>query len=84
MHENHIKENQKHINKTISHNKGYLRKMENLQVRQKNQWTIQGSTDTCKWYFRVKTRRLRETQHEKGYTVQRAHSHITTDVQTTG
>jgi hypothetical protein len=45
---------------------------------------LQGSTDTCKWYFRVKTRHFRETQHKKGYTVQRAHNHIITDVQTTG
>ncbi len=60
--------------------------METLQVRQKDQWTIQSPTDTCKWYFdnRVKTRRLGETQHKKGYTVQTAHSYIITDVQTTG
>ncbi len=32
----------------------------------------------------IKTRHLRETQHEKCYTVQRAHSHIITDEQTTG
>ncbi len=27
---------------------------------------------------RIKTRRLREVQHNTGYIVQRAHSHITT------
>jgi hypothetical protein len=60
--------------------------METSQVRQKDQWTMQSPTDTCKWYFdsRVKIRHLRETQHKKGYTVQRAHSHIITDVQTIG
>jgi hypothetical protein len=31
-----------------------------------------------------KTRHLRETQHKKGYNLQRAHSHIITNVQTTG
>jgi hypothetical protein len=57
--------------------------METSKVRQKDQWTKQSHTDTCKWYFedRVETRLLRETQHKKGYTVQRAHSHIITDVQ---
>jgi hypothetical protein len=66
--------------------KGAYEKMETLQVSRKDQWTIQSPTDTCKWYFenRVKTWRLRETQHKKGYTVQRAHSHIIMDVQTTG
>jgi hypothetical protein len=48
---------------------------ENL-IRQKNQWTIRSSTDTCKWYShnRVKTRHLSETQCKKGYILQRAHS----------
>jgi hypothetical protein len=52
-------------------------KMEISQVRQKDQWTIQSPTDTCKRYFdkKVKTRCLRETQHKKVNTVQRAHSH---------
>jgi hypothetical protein len=60
--------------------------METSQVMQKDQWTIQSPTDTCKWYFdnRVKTRHLRDIQHKKGYTIQRVHSHIITDVQTTG
>ncbi len=60
--------------------------MKTLQVGQKDKCTIQSLTDTCKWYFdnRFKTRCLRETQHKKGYTVQRAHNHIITDVQTTG
>jgi hypothetical protein len=31
--------------------------METLQVGQKDQWTIQGSTpDSCKWYFDRKLR----------------------------
>ncbi len=66
--------------------KGTTEKMETLQVRWKDKCTIQSPTDTCKWYFdsRVKTRHLRETQHKKGYTVQRAHSHKIRDVQTTG
>jgi hypothetical protein len=73
------------INMTMSLKQRELNeKWNTLQVRQKNQWTIQGSPDTCKWYFRVKSRCLRETQHKKGYTVQRAHSHIITDVHTTG
>ncbi len=56
--------------------------METSQTRRKNQWAIQGSTDTCKWYLdnRIKIRRLRETQHKKGYTVQRAQSDIIIDV----
>ena len=67
---------------TMSLNNWYLRKNGNLASWVKNQWTIQGSTDTCKWYLdnRVKTRRLKETQHKKGCTIQRAHSHIIIDV----
>ncbi len=85
INKNHIRENQTHHQYNyVPQTKGTKEKMENLHVRWKNQWTIQGCTDTCNWYFRVKTRCLRETQHKKGYTIQRAHSHIITDVQTTG
>ena len=69
----------------MSLNNGYLIKKtckpHKPAESRKNQWTIQGPTDTCKWYLdnRIKTR-LKDTQHKKGYTIQRAHSHIIIDV----
>jgi hypothetical protein len=36
--------------------KGTKEKMETSQVRQKDKWTIQSPTDTCKWYLTVELR----------------------------
>ncbi len=79
MNKNIIRENQKHRRYDyVTQQRVLEKKMEALQVRQKNQWTIQSPTDTCKWYThnRVTTRHLRKTQHKKGYTVQGTHRHI--------
>ncbi len=46
VNQNLISKNQNIVNTTMSLNKGYLIKMESLQVRQKNQWTIQSPTET--------------------------------------
>jgi hypothetical protein len=57
------------------------------QILKKNYWKprklVSSNTDTCEWHSddRVKTRCLRRNKYQKGYTVQRAHSHITPNVQ---
>ncbi len=69
INENHTKGNQNfHQYDYIPPQRVIKKKIETSQGRQKNQWTMQSSKDTCKWHFdnRIKTRHLRETQHKKG------------------